>query len=169
MKLYLMRHGEAKAKDEDPQRGLSSDGLEQVLQVGKFLRPLGLAVNAIWHSGKARAQQTAQALAPAVGAGAEPLEKRGLGPDDDVDNIAREIEALNQDLMIAGHLPFLEKLASTLLCGREGRLAVDFKRATVVALERQAPHEPWVLEWMVTPEIIKQPSVATRPSKTASK
>jgi phosphohistidine phosphatase len=155
MKLYLVRHGEAKAKDEDPQRALTSDGLEQVKQVGQFLRPLGLCVHAIWHSGKARAKQTAQALAPAVGAGAQLVEKPGLAPDGGVDDIACEIESLQDDLMIAGHLPFLEKLVSTLLCGREDCLSLDFRRAAVVALERQAPDEPWILAWMITPEIIK--------------
>ncbi len=97
------------------------------------------------------------------------MEKHGLAPDDDVDDIAREIQSLHEDLMIAGHLPSLEKLASMLTCGREGCLALDFKRAAVVALERQATDEPWVLEWMITPEIIKQPASAARPSKAASK
>jgi phosphohistidine phosphatase len=169
MKLYLVRHGQAKSKSDDPQRALTADGLQEVRQVGQFLRPLALDVHAIWHSPKARAQETAQALAPAVAAGAEFMEKRGLAPDDDVDDIAREIEAIPENLMIVGHLPFLEKLASKLTCGLEQCLSLDFKRSAVVALERQAPGEQWVLAWMITPEIIKQPATAPRPAKAAAK
>jgi phosphohistidine phosphatase len=169
MKLYLVRHGEAKSKNDDPQRTLTADGLQEVRQVGQFLRPLALDVHAIWHSPKARAQQTAQALAPAVAAGAEFMEKRNLAPDDDVDDIAREIEAMPENLMIVGHLPFLEKLASKLICGREQCLSLDFKRSAVVALERPAPGEPWVLAWMITPEIIKQAPTAAHTPRAAPK
>ena len=68
MKVYLVQHGEAKSEEEDPQRKLTDKGIGEVQKVADFLRPLKLTVNAIWHSGKPRAQQTGELLAKAIGA-----------------------------------------------------------------------------------------------------
>jgi phosphohistidine phosphatase len=37
MKLYLVQHGKAKSKEEDPDRPLSMDGLEETKKVASFL------------------------------------------------------------------------------------------------------------------------------------
>jgi len=66
MHVYLVQHGEAKSEEEDPQRRLTDKGIGEVQNVAKVLRPLKLAVDAIWHSGKARAQQTGELLAGTV-------------------------------------------------------------------------------------------------------
>ena len=69
MHVYLVQHGEAKSEEEDPQRRLTDKGIGEVQNVAKVLRPLKLAVDAIWHSDKARAQQTEELLAGTVWAG----------------------------------------------------------------------------------------------------
>ena len=60
------------------------------------------------HSGKLRAEPTAEILAdylmPAKGATAS---RRGLGFDDDVRPLAESLAATDHRLMIVGHLPFL--------------------------------------------------------------
>ena len=82
MRIYLVQHGEAKSEQEDPRRTLTDKGIAEVQKVAEFLRPLTLAVDAIWHSGKARAQQTAERLAEALGAQARIVAREGLGPKD---------------------------------------------------------------------------------------
>ena len=44
---------------------------------------------------------------------------------------------VERDLMIVGHLPFLEKLASFLVCGDEGAKAVMFRYSAIVCLEKK--------------------------------
>ena len=66
MRVYLVQHGESKSEEEDPQRRLTDKGIGEVQSVAKVLRALKLAVDAIWHSDKARAQQTGELLAGAV-------------------------------------------------------------------------------------------------------
>ena len=66
MRVYLVQHGESKSEEEDPQRRLTDKGIGEVQNVADFLRPLKLTVDAIWHSDKARAQQTGELLAGAV-------------------------------------------------------------------------------------------------------
>jgi phosphohistidine phosphatase len=69
MHVYLVQHGEAKSEEEDPQRRLTNKGIGEVQNVAMVLRSLKLAVDAIWHSDKARAQQTGELLAGRSGRG----------------------------------------------------------------------------------------------------
>jgi phosphohistidine phosphatase len=50
----LVQHGEAKSEEEDPQRRLTDKGIGEVQNVAEVLRPLKLAVDAIWHSDKGK-------------------------------------------------------------------------------------------------------------------
>ena len=58
-----------------------------------------------------------------------------------------------EDLMIVGHLPFLEKLASFLICGDEGSKAVVFRYSAVLCLERTGPGR-WAVDWLLKPEMV---------------
>ena len=63
MKLYLVRHAEPKPEQEDPLRPLSEKGWEDIRCVGAFVAErLDIRVKIIIHSGKLRAQQTAEVL-----------------------------------------------------------------------------------------------------------
>ena len=79
MKLYLVRHGEALAKDVDPDQSLSEVGRANVERLAGFVGLRGVRAARILHSGKARARQTAEILAEAM-ADAEALES--AIPDD---------------------------------------------------------------------------------------
>jgi phosphohistidine phosphatase len=80
MRVYLVQHGESKSEEEDAQRRLTDKGIGEVQNIADFLRPLKLAVDAIWHSDKARAQQTGELLSGAVWARDRLVKREGLGP-----------------------------------------------------------------------------------------
>jgi phosphohistidine phosphatase SixA len=63
MEIYLMQHGEAYAKDRDPERSLTPNGEDQIHSSGKALRKLGVDVDLIVSSPKKRARQTAEIVA----------------------------------------------------------------------------------------------------------
>ena len=63
MKLYLIQHGEAKSEAEDPERSLTTKGLEEVRKVSKVGKALNIRPSMVYHSGKIRAQQTAEMIA----------------------------------------------------------------------------------------------------------
>jgi len=153
MRLYLIQHGEAKSKEDDPDRPLTDEGLADVRKVAAFVKPLGLRVGAIWHSGRARAAQTAEALAEAVAADEGVVPRDGLAPKDGIKPVRREVEAAEADLMIVGHLPFLSKLASRLLAGSGSADVAAFQYGCVVCLDRD-DEGAWRLAWMVTPELL---------------
>ena len=63
MKLYLVQHGEAHAKNVDPERPLTERGHGDVARLAAFLSRAGVRVERVIHSGKLRAEQTAGVLA----------------------------------------------------------------------------------------------------------
>lgn len=153
MKVYLIRHGDAVSSDVDPQRPLSEQGRADILKVASFIRPLGIFVEHLWHSGKLRAAQTAEILAGAVVSANGCSYCDGLEPNDDVSSVADELDAYDTDLMIVGHLPFLWNLTSLLATGRETADVVAFSAGAMACLERR-DHGTWQINWMITPEFL---------------
>lgn len=154
MKLYLVQHAKAASEQQDPQRPLTQEGRREVQKVAEFIKPMKLSVNYLWHSEKKRAIQTAELLAEAIEIKKSKMVREGLGPTDDVSILKDELDATTDDIMIVGHLPFLSKLASLLLTGRESADTVAFKNAGIAALTHNEENQ-WQIDWMVTPEILK--------------
>ncbi|MFH1387218.1 MAG: histidine phosphatase family protein [bacterium] len=113
MRIYLVRHGEAVPAEVDPKRPLSARGRNEVEGAVRELMAEGAKISEIWHSEKLRAKQTAQIIARDLGIKVV-IEKKGLKPDDDPGPIADLLRAANKTILIAGHLPFLPKLAKLL-------------------------------------------------------
>jgi len=110
MLVYLFRHGDAVPAEVDPKRPLSARGRNEVEGTARELMAEGAKIAEIWHSGKLRAQQTAQIIARDLGVKVI-LEKKGLKPDDDPATIADLLRQTDKTILIAGHLPFIPKLA----------------------------------------------------------
>jgi len=153
MKLYLVRHGDAVSSDFDPRRPLSKQGLADIRKVASSIKPLGISVEHIWHSGKLRAAQTAEILAESVLVKNDFSAHEALGPNDDVTIIADELEAYDTNLMIVGHLPFLAYLTSLLVADNETANVAAFDAGSIVCLNRRSPGQ-WQIEWMITPQIL---------------
>jgi phosphohistidine phosphatase len=150
MELYLVQHGEAKPKDEDPERPLTERGFENARTMAEHASRLRVKVAEIRHSGKLRARQTAETFAQALGA---PLsESKGLSPKDDVAPLAKELTRRSENLMIVGHLPHLARLASRLLCGSEEPHLVTFQNSGIVRLDRDTDGR-FHLRWNLPPDV----------------
>ena len=153
MRVYFVQHGESRPEEEDPQRRLTDEGIRNVQKVARFLRPLGVKVETIWHSGKPRAQQTAEILSGAVAASHGMLQRNGLAPKDPVAPVKDAIGEVTGDLMIVGHLPFMGKLAALLVADNEETEIVAFRFGGVVCVER-LEDGPWKLAWMIVPALL---------------
>ncbi len=151
MRLYLVQHGKAKSKEEDPERSLTDEGAAEVLKIGKFLKKAGVDVVRILHSGKRRAQQTAEIIGEQLGVEVE--ETDGLEPLADISTWAERVTELGENIMLVGHLPHLSKLANYLLSGNPDLDALTFRFGGVVCLERDEKGK-WRVLWMLRPEIV---------------
>ncbi len=149
MHLYLVRHGEAKSGQEDPERPLSSCGREEVDRVSRAAAKKGMAASRIFHSDKLRAKETAEILARNIIPSEGICEINGLGPDDDPSLTKAELEASSKSLIVVGHLPHLNRLAIMLLNGHSGAQVLDFPTASVVCLSRRK--KKWKVNWTLAP------------------
>lgn len=151
MKVYLVQHAEAKSEEEDPRRPLTEKGKEEARRVAALLARAGAHVERIVHSGKLRAQQTAEIFAEALKPPKGVEHADALEPLADPRVWAERLAKADEDLMIVGHLPHLSKLAGLLLAGSERAEPVKFRKGGAVCLERGEGGK-WTLTWAVWPE-----------------
>ena len=150
MALYLVQHGIALSKAEDPERGLSDQGRAETERIASVAAGYSVEVRRIEHSGKKRAQQTADiiahALSPSQGVG----RREGIAPMDDVAAVALNLNPA-ADLMLVGHLPFMERLAGHLITGDAARRVFKFQNSGIVCLDRDEGN--WFVKWALMPNI----------------
>ena len=156
MRLYLVQHAQAKQKEEDPARSVSEKGKKDIRKMAGYLNDhVNIHIGAIFHSGKTRAKQTAQALAEALSPPQGIREAEGLDPLADVEVWAKRLASgeVDEETMLVGHLPHLARLASRLVCGNDKQEVVSFRQGGVVCLER-GEEGGWTVSWMQIPELV---------------
>jgi len=157
MKLYLVQHGEALAKAENTERPLSLKGHQDCVTIAAFLSSSKVRVDEVAHSGKLRAEQTAFVLAKAVCPDQAPVKLAGLGPNDNTSPVFDGAEIAGGDLMLVGHMPFMEHMLNRCLLANETGFAVNFEPGSVACLERtndDSGENKWALSWMVRPSLL---------------
>ncbi len=153
MRLYLVQHGNAKPKEEDPDRPLTEQGVDDVTRVADELtKDGGLSAERVFHSGKTRARETAEILAPACHGDPVPEATDGLDPMDDPGVWADRLSGTEDDVMLVGHLPYMERLAARLVVGDPDAEVVRFRQGGVLCLERD-DDGGWAVRWFLTPEL----------------
>jgi phosphohistidine phosphatase len=149
VQLYLVQHGQAKTENEDPERPLTDQGLEDVARVAHHavVQP-GVRSARVFHSGKTRARQTAEAWGRLLDADVDQAD--ALAPNDDPTIWVERLRAEADDLMLVGHLPHLARLAGLLLIGTSDQPVVRFRPGGLVGLERT--ETGWVVSVVLPPE-----------------
>ena len=152
MKIYLMQHGEAKSREEDPERSLSAQGEQDVQKMADFINRSGINVDRIIHSGKLRAQQTAEIISTSILNSTTEI-SHVINPGDDVSDFVEEIDNTDHELFVVGHLPYLSKLVSFLVSESADQDILIYSPASIVCLQRD-DNERWLISWMLKPELI---------------
>lgn len=120
MYIFIVQHGDALPSEVDPERPLSEKGRSQVERMIEFLKHLPVRPDLIFHSTKKRALETAQMVSTDLG-GVEMQTRTDLNPNDSPDSVCEELNSVDRNVMIVGHMPFLQKLAVKLISpGNEG-------------------------------------------------
>jgi phosphohistidine phosphatase len=101
----------------------------------------------VWHSGKLRAKQTAEAIWRACNALAEISATRDLQPDDPPQWIRDRLHGESRDIAIAGHFPHLPRLLALLVTG--GEAGVSFPPHAAIALASDDGGESWREVWRI--------------------
>ncbi len=167
MRLYLVQHGDAVLKQENPDRPLGDKGRADVERLAALLARTRPAITRIIHSGKTRAFETARIFARTIAPGVEVEEAAaGLAANDSTDLFFQAVESWRDDVangaetaagvMLVGHLPFMGKLASRLVTGMEDAAVAVFQPGGVLCLEWGGAALGWSVAWMAPPELLGQ-------------
>lgn len=155
VELYFLRHahaGDSAAwQGDDTLRPLTHKGERQADRLGRLLADVGFRPDALVASPLARARQTAEIVAPLLGAAVrvdDRLADLGFG----------ELEALLDDLgaservMLVGHDPDFSDLV-TALCDAGDLL---MRKGTLARVDADRPLAPGsgTLRWLVPPDLL---------------
>jgi phosphohistidine phosphatase len=152
MALYLVQHGKNLPKDIDPDQGLSKEGIAEVEKIAQVAKGYHIHVRQILHSTKERARQTAAIFQSAL-IPEEPMQVMvGLQPLDDVKALADQIIG-ERDLMIVGHLPFMERLTAYLITGYIEKRIFKFQNGGIVCLDMDPETGDWFIKWSLMSNI----------------
>jgi phosphohistidine phosphatase len=147
--LYLVHHGDAVGADLDPMRPLTDRGRSGVDTLARKAAACGAKPEVIWHSGKLRARQTAEAYFRQCNPLATFCAIRGLQPTDPTGWIIDAIAGETRDVMLVGHFPHLPRLLARLLTGDPEASPAEFPLNGIVALEQNSG--AWVEKWRLKP------------------
>ena len=147
MKVYLVHHVDALSAEQDPQRHISPIGQRQADRLGERLRALGASPVRILHSDKQWTIDTAERIAAKLGM-PERAAKAAypINTDDPVAPFIAQIQSASGDVMMCGHVDYLLRTASKLVCGDESCKVVEFKPGndTIACIEGEGS------EWVIT-------------------
>ena len=158
MEIYLVRHGVAHTKEDDPERHLNNDGLNQCHLSGRALRRFGTTFDLVISSPKVRARQTAEIIADEVGYPKDEIKvtetlEPMASPKDTISYLNNFTEKNN--IMLAGHLPLLENLASELL-SKSTQISLSFEAGAVCQIDVDHPiSHNGILRWFLKPEQLR--------------
>jgi len=74
----------------------------------------------------------------------------GLAPLDDVAKFASTLSN-EENIMVVGHLPFLEKLLSFLVAGAPDRPVIKFQNSSIICLDIDDVAGHWFIRWALFP------------------
>ena len=162
MRLYLMRHGLAIDRDDpecppDPERYLTSKGIERTRAIAEGLAELRIAPTVLLTSPYVRAVQTGEIVCEILGIDpANLLATDALKSEAKPTRILEELARLKfEDAICFGHAPHLDDLIATIL--RAAAPITSLKKGGVACLEMQtvSPAQGQ-LRWLLTPKQLRR-------------
>ena len=165
MNLYLVRHGDALARDgsiaTDVDRPLSKQGEEDARRAGRLLSRMDPAIALVLTSPAVRAVETGRLIAEALPGRPELTTSERLKPGARIDAILNEVIAEARESIVAvGHQPDLGTLIAWLVADG-GPASFVLPPGTVACIEMQPDIQlpRATLRWLAPPDLIRRLSL----------
>ena len=149
MNLYIMRHGQAAPTAQNAEQELTRQGRTGIEKLAAHLDQQGVKVKHVYHSGKARARQTAEIMASELAANVKLQVHDHIKPDDDPQQLLQDIQAWHEDTLVVSHLPFIPSLVSRLTADAMASLAIAYTPGTIICLMPE--NNAWQIAWVEAP------------------
>lgn len=156
MRLYLLRHGIADHPGwsaPDSERPLNGEGIESLQKYGKRLTKWGVEPGLILHSPYVRARQTALIVAQGIDASGRLREDDRIAPGFSLDLLGQVLRenAAAAELMLVGHNPDFEEVASALIGGAR----LGFPKGALCCIDVDDASGPTgTLKWHATKKLL---------------
>jgi phosphohistidine phosphatase SixA len=148
MKVYLVHHVDALPAEKDPQRHISPMGRDQADRLGDRFKALGVAPVRILHSDKQWTIDTAERIAAKLGVADKTVKTAyPINTGDALAPFMADIAAANGDIMMCGHVDYLLRSASKLVCGDEKRKVFEFKPGNGSAVCIEGKGNDWYITY----------------------
>ena len=162
MEIYLLRHAQALSSYPDAERKLSEKGQKHAQALGRFMGASYFKMpTQVWCSPFQRAQETLELL-QAGWATEKPKVKiqEALVPEADSAHLVKQLADLQNNVLLVGHNPNLETLASLLMAGERNRVRITLKTAVLIRLLWEpiplyGATGPAALQWMFDPRSLQ--------------
>lgn len=163
MELYIVRHGIAVDREDpkcpaDPERFLTSEGMEKTRQVAKGVAEVAAIPDLMLSSPYLRALQTAELFAEALEYPKQKIAKSELLlPGAESLQLFREL-AKNKDLstiFVFGHAPHLDDVIATAVGTNHHVSSLKKAGVALVELKRVVPPSG-ELVWLATPKLLRK-------------
>ena len=151
MAIFLVQHGLSLPKEIDPEKGLSDQGRTDTIKIAEVAKAYQIPVKKVVHSSKKRAEQTAAIFNEILGIKPSCDCIDGINPLDDVPVFAKGIDP-SSNVMVVGHLPFMERLVSYLTTGTTDLKIYRFQNSGIVCLDCDESKK-WYIKWTLNPNI----------------
>lgn len=154
-----MRHGIAEHESDAPDdfsRDLTAKGRTRARQAARGLHRLVPELDFVASSPKVRARETARLVLETFGESAPPLTVWSELLGDDFGLWLEKLEALEAEtVLLCGHEPILSRIVSRFLTGSPDAFELEFKKASVCALEVEFAPLETRLAWHLTPKLLR--------------
>ncbi len=163
MELYLLRHGDAEAREllaNDAERALTPKGKRDVEAVATQAKLGNVRPDVILTSPLRRAKETAEIAQKVLGV-KRVLETKALLPDVAPEALWKELSTIEgvEHVLLCGHEPSFTRMAHFLL---RVKVPVDFKKGAMMRITTSRAAAPQgELKWMIPPRLVKR---KTRPA-----
>jgi phosphohistidine phosphatase len=159
MKIYFLRHATASdVARNDEERELTGEGFQEARRVGRFLKQLEVIPDLVMSSPLVRAQQTAAAVAEALGHKGKIQTAAELGNEAPMEEFLRFLERQQsgRSILLVGHSPSMPARISVLL-GSACEECLDMGKASIACLAlRHCGPGGGVLRWFMRQKQIKR-------------
>lgn len=163
MEIYVIRHGisEPLGHDNDfsdEKRNLTDEGRNRMRETARGLRKLGVEVDLLMTSPFARAVETADIIAAAIGVGKKEIQQSAnLAPGASAEALFAEIKGQSgvESIAIVGHQPDLGGLISRIIQSSAPSIQLKKGGACCVNVTETVPSLRGDLVWLLTPRQLR--------------
>lgn len=161
--LFVLRHGEAGSKIDDPEkdeaRPLTREGRQEMEIIARSLTGLGVQIDLVASSPLPRALQTAEIVSRRFKKLNTLEQWEELKPQSEPDALYRRLsrQKRTSGLLIVGHEPMLSSVIGEIISGNAG-VNLVLKKAGLAKVEILGfrPKITGELRWLLTPRLLKK-------------